>query len=508
MLLTGRTAVVTGAGSGIGREIALRFAAEGARIAVLDVAEAAAAVVEELVAAGAREPLLASVDVRSPTAVDEAIERVAGATERIDILVNCAGVREIGDVYTMPAEEWENVISINLSGTFYCCQSVARRMRESGGGSIVNLASVGGLIGLSHRPAYSAAKHGIVGLTKSLARDLAPAGIRVNALCPGVIRTPMTEQYFSDESFEQELAVSVPLARYGEASDVAQAALYLASDMAAYVTGVALPVDGGWLAEKSFVSGSGGASFLAGRDTRSASRIASRRRGQERGRAMGQAIGQMLTMAVGVALSPIPIIASVLLVSSPRGRVNGPAFVLGCAASAAVIGGVLIAVGVGSGTDDSGGPSTGTSTLKLVLGVVLLGMAARQWRGRPADDEDPPMPKWMGALDGFSPAKSLVAGVVVTGLNPKNLLLVIAGAAAVAGAGATAGEEAVAWAIFTLIAIVGVATPVVISFAMGDRSEELLRRLRKWMAHNNGVIMAVILLLIGVKLLGDGIAGL
>ena len=271
MLLTGRTAVVTGAGSGIGREIALRFAAEGARIAVLDRSpEAAAAVVEELVAAGAREPLLASVDVRSPTAVDEAIERVAGATERIDILVNCAGVREIGDVYTMPAEEWENVISINLSGTFYCCQSVARRMRESGGGSIVNLASVGGLIGLSHRPAYSAAKHGIVGLTKSLARDLAPAGIRVNALCPGVIRTPMTEQYFSDESFEQELAVSVPLARYGEASDVAQAALYLASDMAAYVTGVALPVDGGWLAEKSFVSGSGGASFLAGRDTRSA----------------------------------------------------------------------------------------------------------------------------------------------------------------------------------------------------------------------------------------------
>ena len=223
---------------------------------------------------------------------------------------------------------------------------------------------------------------------------------------------------------------------------------------------------------------------------------------------MGQAIGQMLTMAVGVALSPIPIIASVLLVSSPRGRVNGPAFVVGCAASAAVIGGVLIAVGVGSGTSDSGGPSTDTSALKLVLGVVLLGMAARQWRGRPLGDDDPPLPKWMGALDGFSPAKSLVAGVVVTGLNPKNLLLVVAGAAAVASAGATAGEEAVAWAIFTLIAIVGVATPVVISYAMGDRSDELLQRLRKWMAHSSGVIMAVILLLIGVKLLGDGIAGL
>ena len=223
---------------------------------------------------------------------------------------------------------------------------------------------------------------------------------------------------------------------------------------------------------------------------------------------MGQAIGQMLTMAVGVALSPIPIIASVLLVSSPRGRVNGPAFVLGCAASAAVIGGILLAAGVGSEAGDSGGPSTAASALKLVLGVVLLGMAARQWRGRPAGDDDPPLPKWMGALDGFSPLKSLVAGLVVTGLNPKNLLLVIAGAAAVASAGATAGEEAVAWAIFTLIAIVGVATPVVISFVMGNRSEELLQRLRMWMAHNSGVIMAVILLLIGVKLLGDGIAGL
>ena len=270
MLLTDRTAVVTGAGSGIGREIALRFAAEGARVAVLDRSqEAGTAVVAELVAAGAREPLFAEVDVRSAAAVEEAMEHVSVTVGRMDILVNCAGVREIGDVYTMPAEEWENVIAINLSGTFFCCQSAARRMRAGGGGAIVNLASVGGLIGLSHRPAYSAAKHGIVGLTKSLARDLAPAGIRVNALCPGVIRTPMTEQYFADDSFEQELALSVPLARYGETSDVAEAALFLVSDMSSYVTGVALPVDGGWLAEKSFVTGRGSSSFFAGRDTRS-----------------------------------------------------------------------------------------------------------------------------------------------------------------------------------------------------------------------------------------------
>jgi len=251
-MLENRVVLVTGAASGIGREIAERFAREGARVTGFDR-------VGDVAIHG---------DVRSPADVERAVEQVVSGEGRIDVLVNSAGVREIGDVYTMATDEWDNVIAVNLSGTFYCCQAAARRMRKSGGGAIVNISSVGGLIGLARRPAYTAAKHGVVGLTKSLARDLGPAGIRVNAICPGLIRTPLTEQYFAEDAFEEGLRTVVPQGRAGVAADVADAALYLASDQSAYVNGVALTVDGGWLAEKSFAAGEAAAStFLAANET-------------------------------------------------------------------------------------------------------------------------------------------------------------------------------------------------------------------------------------------------
>ena len=247
MLLEGRIAFVTGSASGIGRAIAELFAAEGAQVAGFDRDDG---------------------DVRSPADVERAVAAAVERFGRIDVVVNSAGVREIGDVYSLPTEEWDNVLAVNLSGTFYVCQAAARRMRETGGGSIVNIASVGGLIGLSHRPAYTAAKHGVVGLTKSLARDLAADGIRVNVICPGLIRTPLTEQYFGDGSFERSLATTVPQGRHGEPRDVANAALYLASDLGSYVNGTALTVDGGWLAEKSFVAGdAAGSAFFDANET-------------------------------------------------------------------------------------------------------------------------------------------------------------------------------------------------------------------------------------------------
>ena len=144
-MLENRVVLVTGAASGIGREIAERFAREGARVTGFDRAGDVAI----------------HGDVRSPADVERAVDQVVESEGRIDVLVNSAGVREIGDVYTMATEEWDNVIAVNLSGTFYCCQAAARRMRESGGGVIVNISSVGGLIGLARRPAYTAAKHGV-----------------------------------------------------------------------------------------------------------------------------------------------------------------------------------------------------------------------------------------------------------------------------------------------------------------------------------------------------------
>jgi threonine/homoserine/homoserine lactone efflux protein len=222
---------------------------------------------------------------------------------------------------------------------------------------------------------------------------------------------------------------------------------------------------------------------------------------------VGEAIGQMLPAAVGVAISPLPIIASVLLLGTPRGRVNGSVFVLGCAFGTALVGTVVLVLASGASASEDGAPATWVSVLQLVLGLLLLFLALKQWRGRPRGSEAAPTPKWMNALDAFGPPKAFGAGIVLTALNPKNLVLTVAGAAAIAQTGIPAGEQAVALAVFIAIACLGVATPVAITLFVGDRAAAMLAELKDWMARNNAVIMVVILSLLGVKLIGDAISG-
>jgi threonine/homoserine/homoserine lactone efflux protein len=223
---------------------------------------------------------------------------------------------------------------------------------------------------------------------------------------------------------------------------------------------------------------------------------------------MGDAIGQMLPAAVGVAVSPLPIVAVVLMLVSRRGRTNGPAFLAGWIVGLAIVGAIVLAVSSGAGASDGGQPATWVGVLKLVLGALLLLVGVKQWRGRPREPGQASPPKWMSSLDTFTPVKAGGAGALLSGLNPKNTLLAIGGAAAIAGTGIETGEQIVAYALFVVIASVGVGTPVVLALVMGDRSRKLLDEIKDWMGANNAVIMAVLLLLLGVKLIGDGISAL
>ncbi len=222
---------------------------------------------------------------------------------------------------------------------------------------------------------------------------------------------------------------------------------------------------------------------------------------------MGQAVGSVLSLAVGVALSPIPIVAVVLMLATPRGRVNGPAFVLGWLFALAVVGTVVLLVAGGAGASNHGQPKTWVSILKLILGAATVLLAVHQWHGRPRGDAQPGLPDWMQQIDSFTPLKSVGLAALLAGPNPKNLMLTGAAAAAVAGAGISAGKQAIVLAIFVIIATVGVGIPLGIYYALGARSKKLLDDLRGWMIHNNQVIMSVLCLLIGAKLIGDAITG-
>jgi threonine/homoserine/homoserine lactone efflux protein len=223
---------------------------------------------------------------------------------------------------------------------------------------------------------------------------------------------------------------------------------------------------------------------------------------------MGEAIGQVLSFGVGVALSPIPIIAVVLMLATPRGARNGPAFLLGWIVGLGVVGTIVLLVSSGASASEDGSPATWTSILKLVLGLALLALAVKQWRGRPRGDAEAALPKWMSTIDAFTPARSVAMGVALSAINPKNLILTAGAAAAIASTGTSTGSQAVALAVFVVVGTLGPGVPVAIFFLMGERAHEILDSLKSWMAKENVVIMAVLCLIIGTKLIGDAISGL
>jgi hypothetical protein len=188
---------------------------------------------------------------------------------------------------------------------------------------------------------------------------------------------------------------------------------------------------------------------------------------------VGEAIGQVLPLAIGVALSPIPIIAIILMLVTPRARANGPAFVVGWLLGLALVGVVVFLIANSADANDNG-PATWVDVLKLVLGLVLLVLARKQWRSRPHGDEPASEPKWMRSVDHFTPGRSAGAGVVLSAANPKNVVLAAGAAAEIAQLGVSDADEVVAYAVFALIGTIGVAAPLVVYFALGDRAGPIL----------------------------------
>lgn len=222
---------------------------------------------------------------------------------------------------------------------------------------------------------------------------------------------------------------------------------------------------------------------------------------------MWEAVGQSLPVAVGVLISPMPIVAVVLMLLTPRARVNATAFLLGWVAGIAAVGGVALVL-AGAAVGQDGDTPTWAAVLQLVLGVLLLLLAARSWRGRPRGASEPATPGWMRAVDAFTPAKAFGLAVLLGAVNPKNLLLVVSGAAAIAAATDDTAARFGALAVFVVVATVGVAAPLVVYVATGPRAAALLDELKTWMVNHNAAIMAVLLLVIGAKMLGAGIAAL
>jgi NAD(P)-dependent dehydrogenase (short-subunit alcohol dehydrogenase family) len=250
-LLDGKVALVTGAGSGIGRATALTFAREGAKVVVADIIAEGGEETVRMVKAAGGEALFVKTDVSKAAEVEALITKVVQTYGRLDCAFNNAGIEGVFVSTAECSEEnWDRTLAINLKGVWLCMKYEIPQMLKQGGGAIVNTASVAGLVGFAGLPAYVASKHGVAGLTKTAALEYAKAGIRVNAVCPGGISTPMTERLFKAQpQMAEAVAALEPVGRMGKPEEIAEAVVWLCSDAASFVTGHAMAVDGGMVAQ-------------------------------------------------------------------------------------------------------------------------------------------------------------------------------------------------------------------------------------------------------------------
>ena len=220
---------------------------------------------------------------------------------------------------------------------------------------------------------------------------------------------------------------------------------------------------------------------------------------------MGQGVSEVLTFAIGVAISPVPIIAVILMLFSQRARVNGPVFLLGWVLTLAVVSGVVYAISDQSDASTSSGASDTISWGKIVLGTLFLLLAVRQWRNRPAPGVEPAMPKWMAGIDALEPGKAFGLGVLLAGVNPKNLILTLGAAAGLAQLGLSTTDAVVSLIVFDVVASLTIAAPVVYYLVGGEQAKARLDELKIWLAVHNGAVMTVLFLVFGVDLIAKGI---
>ncbi|TSD05134.1 MAG: short-chain dehydrogenase/reductase SDR [Parcubacteria group bacterium Athens0714_12] len=249
MRLKNKIAIITGAGSGIGRAIALSFIKEGAKLVIADWSEKGGEETIKLIKKLKGEAVFIKTDVSKSKDIEQMANTCLKKFGRVDILVNNAGIVRFGALHETLESDWDLVLNVNLKSVFLASKKIIPQMLKQSKGKIINMASIAGLVGFAQIGAYCASKGGIITLTKEMAVEYAPKKINVNCICPGVIKTAMTKDMISDPATKKGFETQTPYPRLGEPEDIAHAAVYLASDESDFVNGEALAIDGGWLAK-------------------------------------------------------------------------------------------------------------------------------------------------------------------------------------------------------------------------------------------------------------------